>query len=71
MKTNHHYQAYLLRCWEEPTLASHDEGINWRFFVEEVFGQKRRQGFSDLEDVLAYLYEQLSAAQEVEKGDDA
>jgi hypothetical protein len=67
MKTDR-YHAYLLRCWEEPSALSREEEGTWRFLVEEIFGQKRRQGFADFEKVMAFLHEQLAAAQETAKG---
>jgi hypothetical protein len=67
MKTDHPYRAYLLRCWEESTSFSQAEEETWRFLVEEIFGQKRRRGFADFEEVMAFLREQLTAAQESAK----
>ena len=47
-------QAYLLRCWQEEG-RSFDEGIEWRFSVEEVLDEKWRRGFTSIQDMLDFL----------------
>jgi len=44
---NHPYRAYLLRCWRE-TEAAPGQELPWRFSVEEILGERRRQGFNGL-----------------------
>jgi hypothetical protein len=48
------YRAYLLRCWQEGGSGT-DGGSPWRFAVEEVFGERRQQGFGSLEALVAFL----------------
>jgi hypothetical protein len=54
------YCAYLLRCWQERDPGT-DRGDPWRFAVEEVFGERRRQGFGSLEALLAFLRVELTS----------
>jgi CRISPR/Cas system endoribonuclease Cas6 (RAMP superfamily) len=53
------YRAYLLRCWREGDVATDNEPL-WRFCVENVFGERRRQGFGSLEALLAFLRVELT-----------
>jgi hypothetical protein len=53
------YRAYLLRCWQERD-AGTDRGSPWRFAVEEVFGERRRQGFGSLEALVSFLSSELA-----------
>jgi hypothetical protein len=53
---NERYQAYLLRCWQE---RGEDQESLWRFSVEDVFGERRRQGFNSLEALVAFLSVEL------------
>ncbi len=50
------YHAYLLRFWSEGRPES-----NWRFSLEDPHTGKRI-GFADLERLLAFLSEQMRAA---------
>lgn len=54
------YRAYLLRCWFEGE-AVEDQAPLWRFSMEEVLDQRRRLGFSHLEDIMAFLRTELAA----------
>jgi len=54
------YRAYLLRCWREGDVATDNEPL-WRFCVEDVFGERRRQGFGSLEALLAFLRVELTS----------
>jgi hypothetical protein len=47
------YQSYLLRLW------CSDEGRAWRVMLECV-GTHERYGFSNLEDLCAFLEKQMS-----------
>ncbi|MGD2145114.1 MAG: hypothetical protein PVH41_00295 [Anaerolineae bacterium] len=53
------YRAYLLRCWQERDSGT-DRASPWRFAVEEVFGERRRQGFGSLEALLSFLRVELA-----------
>jgi hypothetical protein len=53
------YRAYLLRCWQERGSGT-DGGSPWRFAVEEVFGERRQQGFGSLEALVAFLSSELA-----------
>jgi hypothetical protein len=54
------YRAYLLRCWQERGSGT-DGGSPWRFAVEEVFGERRQQGFGSLEALVAFLRGELTS----------
>jgi CRISPR/Cas system endoribonuclease Cas6 (RAMP superfamily) len=54
------YRAYLLRCWREGHVETDEEPL-WRFCVEDVFGERRRQGFGSLEALLAFLRVELTS----------
>ena len=56
---HHPYRAYLLRCWQEGEAAPGHEPT-WRFSVEEVLHERRRQGFSSLEGLIAFLRAELA-----------
>jgi CRISPR/Cas system endoribonuclease Cas6 (RAMP superfamily) len=51
---NEPYRAYLLRCWQEGDIGTDQEPL-WRFSVEDVFGERRWQGFGSLEALVAFL----------------
>ena len=52
--------TYLLRCWQEGK-ATPGQEPDWRFLVEEVLKDgRRRQGFSSLEALFAFLDAELS-----------
>jgi len=55
---NEPYRAYLLRCWQEGDAVTDQEPL-WRFSVEDVFGERRRQGFGSLEALVAFLRVEL------------
>ena len=55
---NEPYRAYLLRCWQEGDVGADQEPL-WRFSVEDVFGERRRQGFGSLEALVAFLRVEL------------
>ena len=55
---NEPYRAYLLRCWQERDVGTNQEPL-WRFSVEDVFGERRRQGFGNLEALVAFLRVEL------------
>jgi hypothetical protein len=55
---NHPYRAYLLCCWQEGDVGTDREPL-WRFSVEDVHGERRRQGFSSLEALAAFLRSEL------------
>jgi CRISPR/Cas system endoribonuclease Cas6 (RAMP superfamily) len=55
---NELYRAYLLRCWQEGDVETDQEPL-WRFSVEDVFGERCRQGFGSLEALVAFLRVEL------------
>ena len=61
------YRAYLLRCWQEGDVATDNEPL-WRFCVEDVFGERRRQGFGSLEALVAFLRVELTVELTSEEG---
>ena len=52
-----HYQAYILRLWQERPATS-DQSSVWRFSLEDTRTRQRR-GFADLDKVLSYLQTQV------------
>ena len=40
------YTAYLLRCWQE--------GVSWRYSLEEI-GSGKRHGFASLDEFVSFL----------------
>jgi hypothetical protein len=52
------YHSYLLRCWQEGGVGT-DQELLWRFSVEDVFGERHRQGFGSLEALVAFLKAEL------------
>ena len=57
-KSNHPTRAFLLRCWQEGKAPSSDE-IDWRYSLEGVVPKRSRQGFDDLESLVAFLQGEL------------
>ena len=62
-------RAYLLRCWQEGESARGEEP-NWRFLIEEISPERRRRGFSRLEELVAFLRAEL-ARDPSEPGDES
>jgi hypothetical protein len=58
-ETSSVYQAYLLRLWRE----NGPEG-KWRFSLEEVFGERTRWGFDNLDMLLKFLQDQVGNEEE-------
>jgi hypothetical protein len=52
------YRAFLLRCWQEPG-AGPDGKPAWRFALVRPGGVGTRRGFASLEDLVAFLREEL------------
>ncbi len=53
------YRAYLLRCWQEK-VTSPTEKPAWRFSIEDILGERQRQGFSRLEELVTFLRTELA-----------
>jgi hypothetical protein len=51
-------RAYLLRCWQEER-DLHGEELHWRYSLEGVLPKRSRQGFDDLESLVAFLHGEL------------
>jgi hypothetical protein len=58
-KSDHPTRAYLLRCWQEGRALRSDE-IRWRYSLEGVLPRQSRQGFDDLESLVAFLQGELT-----------
>jgi hypothetical protein len=58
-KGNRLTRAYLLRCWQEGRVLRSDE-IRWRYSLERVLPERSRQGFDDLESMVAFLRGELT-----------
>jgi len=55
------YRAFLLRCWQEAD-ASPAGDHAWRFTLVQLDQGQTRKGFACLEELVAYLDEQLAQA---------
>ena len=53
------YRAFLLRCWQEEA----DGGAPWRFTLVGVGEEHAPKGFASLEDLTAFLREDLCISQ--------
>ena len=56
------YKAFLIRCWH----AEQDESQSqreWKFSLEPVDGEGRKQGFTDPKDLLTFLTKQIEASE--------
>ena len=54
------YKAFLIRCWH----AEQDDQPNqneWKFSLEPVDGEGRKQGFTDPQDLLTFLTQQIES----------
>ena len=54
------YQSFLVRCWLVPP-ATTNESPTWRFELREVSAEPQKHGFSDLEQLKAFLSAKLAA----------
>jgi hypothetical protein len=48
-------RSYLLRCWQEQGAGTHA----WHFIIQPLGGGQARKGFTSLQDLTAYLEEEL------------
>jgi len=53
------YRAFLLRCWKEADAGPATKPA-WRFTLVQMGEGQTKRGFSSLEQLVAYLDEQLS-----------
>ena len=60
---NHSRRTYLLRCWQEGETIPGQEP-HWRFGLEEILQERRRQGFGNLEALFAFLRTELAGSTE-------
>lgn len=54
------YQSFLVRCWLMPP-ATTGEPAAWRFELREVSAEPQKHGFSDLEQLIAFVAAKLTA----------
>jgi hypothetical protein len=54
------YQSFLVRCWLIPP-ATIGEPVTWRFELREVAADPQKYGFSDLEQLIAFMAAKLTA----------
>lgn len=54
-----HPQSFLLRCWKEPD--GNGEFV-WRFSLTHINKTRHKRGFANLDALIAYLNQRLSAA---------
>jgi hypothetical protein len=54
------YQSFLVRCWLMPP-ATAAEPETWRFELREVAAEPQKHGFSDLEQLKAFMAVKLTA----------
>ena len=55
------YRAFLLRCWQEADAGPAGQAA-WRFTLVQMGEGKTKRGFASLEELVAYLDEQLAQA---------
>lgn len=58
------YRTFLLTCWQEETVAADPE--MWRFRVEEA-RTGEQHGFTELEEVMAFVQERLQKSSQDER----
>ncbi len=58
-----HYQVFLLRQWQEQD-ASGEQPAVWRFMLENPLTGARR-GFGSIQDLAAFLEEQVAAKRQM------
>ena len=56
-------RAFLLRCWQEGR-APPDVETDWRYSLEGVLPKQSRQGFDDLESLVAFLQGELRGSED-------
>lgn len=64
---SHHYHSFLLRCWQEDEVNALGEPSNnhtWRFSLAHLGQGQFTKGFSCLDDLVAYLVQELAVASE-------
>jgi hypothetical protein len=54
------YQSFLVRCWLMPP-ATTGEPAAWRFELREVAAEPQKHGFSNLEQLKAFMAAKLTA----------
>jgi len=55
------YRAFLLRCWQEADAGPAGDAA-WRFTLVQLGQGGTRKGFACLEELVAYLRDELDAA---------
>jgi hypothetical protein len=58
------YRAYLLRCWKEGESTPGQEP-RWCLSIEGVLHKRRRQAFSSVQDLAAFLESELNDQDDV------
>ena len=56
------YHAYLVRCWQEENITL-SRKAGWRFSIEQVFYERRRRGFTNLEALFDFLQTELERSE--------
>ncbi|MGB1251107.1 MAG: hypothetical protein ACPG8W_10865 [Candidatus Promineifilaceae bacterium] len=56
------YKAFLIRCWHAEQ-AEEQSQREWKFSLEPVDGEGRKQGFTDPKDLLTFLTKQIEACE--------
>jgi hypothetical protein len=62
------YQSFLVRCWLMPP-ATAAEPETWRFELREVAAEPQKHGFSNLEQLIAFMAVKLTAVAASSKQD--
>ena len=52
------YKAYLIRCWHVDP-EQHPNQNEWRFALESVDGSGTKHGFTDPQELLTFLTQQI------------
>jgi hypothetical protein len=56
------YHAYLVRCWREEN-GTLNEARGWRFSVEQIFDERWRRGFANLDALVSFLQAELERSE--------
>ena len=61
------YRAFLVRAWQEPDVGPRGQPA-WRFTLVQLDNGQTRRGFASLDDLNAYLRQELAAPRRADPG---
>jgi hypothetical protein len=62
------YRSFLLRCWQEARTDT-KQSMQWRFVLQDVADAQNQRAFSNLEQLVDFLRNELPGEVEVAKDD--